>query len=205
MARLWEWKVTLVGFEGAPGVNTFFTTVGLGAFDQSVLNSTNGLLHDAYSTLVPYFTGGIDCQGPSEVLEIDVETGLLQEVHSPSSVWGEPNLAGEDAMSRATAGKLQFTTDAIVGGRRVRGGPYIGPLGTNAIVSSGAISGGFRDAAQGAFDGLLDALQVGAARLVVYQRPRKDHPTLPDRGGSFGHVQSVDLWTKPAVMRSRRD
>lgn len=205
MARLWMWRHQLTGWQGAPGVNTFFTTVGEGLFDQAALDDTNNQFDAAYGEVMDYLAGGVQVWGSIEVLEIDVATGVIQEIHSPTTMWGHTAPGTDDAMSRATMAKLQFHTDAIVDGRRVRGGPFLGPLGTNGLMTDGGVSTLLRNAAQDMFEGLTDVTGPFSIRLAVYQRPRTGHPTLPDRPGSFGHVQSVSMWERPAVMRSRRD
>lgn len=204
MARLWRLQFGLSGWEGGPGVNTFHTTVPPNPGIDTV-NDVVMLFLTAYSTVSDYFAEDITIAPPSEVLEIDMATGELQEIHAVAVTDTIFSGAGADAMSRATMGKLQFRTDAIVDGRRVHGGVFLGPVGTNALSDTGGIAPPFIAAAKNAFDGLMNAVAFTEARLAVYQRPRKAGASLPARDGSFGHVQSVSLWNRPAVLRSRRD
>jgi hypothetical protein len=169
------------------------------------VDSILDLFQAASSQYLDFLCGGVNLTWLNEVLELDVETGNLQEVHAGTGDRSATAGGGPDAMSRATMGKLQFHTDAIVDGRRVRGGPFLGPLGTNALTSNGHVSASFDDAVRTAFDGLMNALPVTAARLAVFQRPREAAPGVTARVGSFGHVQSVSLKQAPAVLRSRRD
>ena len=205
MARLWQWQFTLDGWQGAPGVNTFFTTVGIGVAVEDQIQNTAGLFQSAYADMIDFFSEGISISCPEVVPEIDVATGQIQEAHSVPMVWSESSGTGGDAMSRATMGKLQFRTDLWRDGRQVRGGVFLGPVGTNAIDSTGLITGLFRSAAGDAFNGLTDVLSPNDARLAVYSRPRQAGPGVTQRDGALAHVTDVSLWNKPAVLRSRRD
>lgn len=204
MARIWRLQFGLTGWQGAPGVNTFHTTVPPSPGIDSPSDVVS-LFRSAYSEVVEWFASGITIASPAEILELDVETGELQEVHAVGPQAPVFTGSGVDAMSRATMGKLRFRTDSIVDGRRIHGGCFLGPVGTNAVENDGSISGAFNEAAANAFEGLMNAIAFTEARLAVYQRPRKASAGLPSRVGSFGHVQSVDLMPMPAVLRSRRD
>ena len=200
----YRFKVVLGGWQGAPGVNTYYArfTGGVGTPEaQSFATQLAGVYNTYKGYLVPGFTANV----ASDVDEIDEETGNITNVLTitpPAQVTGT-GIGGQ--IPRSTMLKWRFRTDLVHNGALVRGGNFLGPLDAASITSTGQLVPALVALAPTAWAGMLDV--VGDGRLVVYSRPvKKQIPGGPaPRVGASGYVQSVSTDPVPAVLRSRRD
>lgn len=211
MAGIVKVQYELNGWDGSPGINSwYFTPSGVGVSFEDVAEAGASLVHDFYTTLVAYWAAGVTAALLPVFRAYEHTTGELLEAGGLTAldpVVSTGSAAASD-QSRASQAKLQFVTDQIRGNRVLRGGIYFGPINGNAIEGDGTLEPDFKTAVGTAVEGMLDLL--GNTRLVVWGQPfeRPLAPGSPDTEqvpGAFGHVQSVGVADKPAILRSRRD
>jgi hypothetical protein len=198
---LYRTKVLYSGWNGGPGVNVLhFEMLGSDEVDKA-----GGLLHNAYTGIREWLLPGVTVTIDTEWLEIEPSTGQLNAVVAGPP--GVPILGSGigTSMPRGTVCNTRFNTDAVVEGKRLTGRTFIGPLAESAIDTSGQISSNARADIGAMFNGFLDVLLAGDARLMVYHRPRKAQGDRPASEGFAGHVQSVVALQKTGNLRSRRD
>lgn len=193
---IFEFRVEIGGFPGAPGINTFFGKDD-GDLGQGIGNFKDGL-QSMYTALKAFAVSGVTWSIIPACKVLDPANGDLLDVQ-PFNGWTVTASGTDSKTSRATQAKFQFLTDKIVRNRLVRGGIFFGPLNDDTIDTAGNIDPGFEPAVQSAFSGLLDV--AGDMRMVVWSRPKVSAPIQP---GDFGFVQQVTVWDLPAVLRSRR-
>lgn len=196
MAEIYEYKAVITGFDGGPGVNTIYSTVGQEFPDQNHPQPFMDLWITAQNALSDYLAPGVVWQPEVQVKRLEVETGNLLGLFSCGTTEVIADNDADGNISRATQAKLQFLTDHFRNNRVLRGGYFFGPLGENSLDNDGRITASFRMAVQDAFNGMLDI--AGGMRLVVWHRP-----TNGGSDGAFGHVQEVSVGQYPATLRGR--
>lgn len=198
MAVITKIEVLLSGWQGGPGMNTFFALdVGQGTPNAGDVEEFATEIMAMYDTLKTYRVQGVTALVNNEAESYDVETGNLVAVHSFTAPTANTGLNTNDNLSRATMAKFRYRTNAIVNNRLLQGGIYYGPLAGSAISDDGSLEATFIAAVTTAHNGLLDV--VGPLRLAAWHRP------VNKANGAFGYVQSVTAKRLPAVLRSRRD
>lgn len=199
MASIARFVVRLTGFQGAPGINTFYgLDVGQQAPGQAAIDDFSDQLESMYTDLNAYLPSPMVASMTPDVDVFNVETGALEARESISTVWSETGTDVASKTSRATMAKFRYKTDAIVGSRLLQGGIYFGPLTDQGIDVSGNLVASFQSAVPTAHAGLLDV--AGPMRLGVWAQPSATRQI-----GAYGYVQSVSVMPTPAVLRSRRD
>jgi hypothetical protein len=192
-------RVNLSGFQGAPGLNTWF---GLATGEDEPTGSEVAEFSDQiramYNSLKAYLANGVTAVPVDQVDIFEVSNGNLVGRLSVGPTWSIASTDASSPVSRATQAKLRLTTNQIVGNRILQGGPFFGPLGDSALGGDGSLATAFRTAVPGAFGGMLDVIGM---RSAVWSQPGPGN----DGVGEFGYVQSVSVGTLPAVLRSRRD
>ena len=199
MASIARFRVSLNGFQGAPGVNTFHALdIGQGPTDQTAVDDFAAQLFSMYSDLHLNLPLSVTAAMVPEVDVFDVADGTLQERFTVGTPWSRPGADASSQTSRATHAKFRYKTDAIVGNRFLQGGIYFGPISDGPIQDDGTLSASFLTEVSDAHDGLLDV--AGPLRLAIWAQPKQGQSD-----GAFGYVQSVSAMPVPAVLRSRRD
>lgn len=210
MARVAKIKAVLEGWDGAPGVNSwYFTSVGGLAPDAAGVEALAALMMSAYDDLKGYIVGGVRINIDPAAAVYEVETGDLVAVHGTGThtevVGGATTNFAQ--LSRATQINVRLQTDAIVGNRILAGRHFIGPCGNNAIGFDGKVKAEVATAVETAYAGMLDI--AGPHRLVVWSQPKpartgSSGKPLPAQVGAFGYVQSADAQAVPGTLRSRK-
>lgn len=135
----------------------------------------------------------------------DIPTGKLEASISaataPASVVGRST----STYSMAAGFKVNLNTTTIRNGRRVRGGIFLVPAGSEAFSSTGTTNLGVRTAINSAGATLLGQLQTAGLQLVVYSRPLDPEDKNGPRSGDVAPVTAVETNEKTAVLRGRRD
>jgi len=204
MGNIYRFQVNLSGWEGGPGVSTYYARWATVPVIENVQAFADGL-KAAYGTMNSMLIDGSHVTIDSEVDVVDEATGILQTratIVPPAQVNG---IGSGSNGSRASMVKMRFTTDKVHNGRLVRGGNYIGPIATAVLDDQGKVRATSIAQVVTAFQGLLD---IAGGRLVVWSRPvaASAKPGAPaPRAGAAGFVQSVSAIGAPAVLRSRRD
>ncbi len=198
MALINRVKVTLSGFQGGPGMSTFYC-----------LNPVTflPLLRAFYETVKFDIPGVVTVNFPSSGDIIESVTGAL------SGSWAAtppPPVVGLNtgAYSAPVGLVVNWNTNSIVNGHRVIGRTFMVPWGGNAFASDGTPNSVSQN-------GLLAAAQTlvtgAAANFVVWSRPRAAAPSPPvrapivARAGGHVPVNGAAVPDLAAVLTSRRD
>lgn len=182
------------GFNGAPGYTNFFFAT---AADASVADSLTAAVRTFFGDLTSMLPDSVTINVSGEVALIDEGSGVLESYVNanaePTSVTG----AQPGAFSAPSGAVVNWNTDTVNRGRRVRGRTFLVPLSNAVYQSDGTISNSYlpdlREAAA-----TLMTNTVGTP-LVVWSRPRDGS------GGVSAIVTSAGVPDMAAVLRSRRD
>jgi hypothetical protein len=197
-------RTTWAGLQGGPGITQMaFESDPPGNFidatqAQTVVNAVrafwNSIVSDVPNDVVLTVQPAIDSYATA--------TGELGSTivaaTPPSSVTG----GSASNYSAASGGKIKLLTAGIKNNRRVRGAIFLVPLGTGAYDSNGGVVSSLGTTVATAYATLATALAAENLSLGVWSRPVG---TPPGTGGSWYPVTGVQVPTKVAVLRGRRD
>lgn len=182
------------GFQGAPGYTAFYFMAGGGLISdaQQVADRVGGF----WDLLTGSLPNDVDIEVLPEVEVLDEDTGMITDFETidPPSTFSGSQSGGYSAASGAV---INWRTNDLRFGRRIRGRTFIVPLGANGYESDGTLTSIQRDNIQAAADSM-----VGGdfdSELVVWSRPRDGS------GGVAGTVIQASVPDMAAVLRSRRD
>lgn len=208
MADMYRVRILLGGpYVVGGGVQELYGDVGGGSptqFQTAVKTFYDGMKNVVLSGTT--FT----VEAPIE--QVDAENGDIVSAHPGTGATYTSANAGT-AQPPHVQGLIQWRTGTFSDGREIRGRQFIPALGTGHV-TSGAPSAACITAVE-----TLTAALIAAANsdLVVWRRPRKFRPQVGSKGdpwylpeqsqrdGEFAPVTSGSMWTKFAVLRSRRD
>lgn len=188
-------KVRWTGFSGAPGYNVFH----FGQWDVPDLSHAQGAV-DALST----FYTSLRLYHPAAV-KWDIDPAV-EVLHSPNGELisylqaAQPatiSATGTGNWSSPTGYCINWLTDTVRRGRRVRGKSFMVPMSASAMSVDGTLDSSALTAINAAANGL--AAGAGPA-LIVYGRPTPD-----TSDGVVADVMGIRVADKAAVLRSRRD
>lgn len=199
MAEILRVTINWTGFVGAPGyTNLYFRDFTAGAVDQAMADGavakTDVWVNAWLSSLPTTVTIGVD-----PTVEVIEETnGELQGFFT--TVPEAPSIATAiGAYSAASGACVNWYTNGVRNGRRIRGRSFMVPLGGAGLQSDGTIDQTKLTALRTATNTFISA--TGSGDLGVWSRPT---PGEPD-GGVWYVVTSATIPDKVAVLRSRRD
>lgn len=189
-------RVTAVwsGFTGAPGYSNFF----FNAFG-------GGDVVDLEVARVRTFFAAINATLPSVArIDVQAEVAILDEVTgdligystadtAPAQVIG----TGTGAYSAPSGATVEWQTDAVAKGRRLRGRTFLVPLANTAYEANGTLSTVALTTIGNAAAGMVG--DGTGPQFVIWSRP------VVGSGGSIGSVIGSRVPDKAAVLRSRRD
>lgn len=202
MARLYRTRVSLTGWQGGPGVNTWYWSAGIGAnpeSDSAALASAHDEIYGVYERFKPFMVDEVFMLVEPAVDVIDPATGNILDVIIDST--SRDPLSGSDtaeAMPRNVQLCVNYYTDNFQGGKRLRGRHYIGPVGQSAVDTTGATYGPLITNTPGYYTAMTTGLGI---RLAVWHRPTSKGAS----DGYYGDVTGIRMKDKPATLRSRRD
>jgi hypothetical protein len=199
MTQFARTKVTLEGFDGAPGVNIFNWCAPVHAdITQAFVDDFNETLATSFTALTAAaFASGVGWTVDPTVTVHEVDTGDLVGVFTAAGgPWVGTGSGGGDE-SRATQAGLRWQTNDFRNGRRVQGRTYLGPIASDALAGSGQMSSAVRTDFPIAFEGIYDGL---ASRLIVWSRPTLAHPV-----GAYADVVGCTVAPFPFTLRGRRN
>ena len=194
------------GWLGAPGYNTIY--FWLPTVDQSFVDQIYTRVHALTDAIKGVYSKSVALTTVSEIDEIDSANGQVQKTWActPGTVVQGTSLVVGLAPP-GIALLVQQKTGTFVGGHRIQGRHYIGPVGPYQLQDNGTPSEEARGALQGAFQALASDGGSGHQQ-VIWSRPRKANSgkkgNLPARDGSFAVVTSTSCADMFASMRSRR-
>jgi hypothetical protein len=210
MAGMARVTINWTGFLGAPGyTNLYFRDFsGTGEPDQAIADGAVAKVH----TWIQAWDDGL----PNTVtLTIDPSVEVIEETTGEmvaffTTVPGAPNVGGSTMPYSAASGAcVNWYTDGVRNGRRIRGRSFMVPIGSNGMENNGTLNGTALTSWRTATGILIDG--TGTGDLGVWARPTpildgEGNPTgehNPD--GEWSVVTSYTIPDKAAVLRSRRD
>ena len=192
------------GLQGGPGI----TQMAMEA------DPPGGFIDDATADImvdaVAAFWNSIKSEIPNDVtLTVSGEvqmfataTGELGPIYTsatpPAAIVGGSALA----YSAASGYKINIRTGDVKNNRRVRGSIFVVPSSINVYDNNGNVSSSVATAVSTAQATLRTTLAGPNIALGVWSRP-KGSPT--PSGGTFHETTGLDVSTKVAVLRGRRD
>lgn len=116
----------------------------------------------------------------------------------PTAVTG----ASAGNYSAASGSKVRLLTSGIKNNRRVRGAIFLVPLTTDAYDGNGSITSTHRSQVVAAGVALSTSLAAENLDLGVWSRPKDG---IPGTGGTWYPITGMQVNTKVAVLKGRRD
>ncbi len=187
-----------------PGAGTAFTVLHFGlkhggdgttADAQEVIDRCDAFI----TAILPIIPQQVSLQTNSEVEQIDIPTGGLEQVLAGTAAAAKTGSSLTSSPWAAPAGAvISWTTDGILRNRRVRGRTFVVPISSSAMQNDGTLTPTAITSLGTAANGLRTA--GTGTELVVYNRPDK-------RKGYVGDgfvVKSHRVPDMVAVLRSRR-
>lgn len=196
MALVARVGVVGTGWTGAPGFAAYYFDPGESMTDADA-DVIAGGVQAAYNSISARFAGGVVWTVQPEVITLQAATGVQVGSHMASGV--SPAVSGTDTgkqLSRATMVKLRLATGVFINGRHLRGGAFIGPIGSATLTGDGQVEPTNGGLIATAFRTALTTLSIPGA---VWHRP------VGGAGGAAHAVTSVSYSPVPATLRSRRD
>lgn len=191
------------GTSGGPGLSQFcfagddeFTDWN-GTYAQTAVNAVRAFWAANPSVIPNEISLTVD-----PVVDVySIVTGAL--IGSYSAATPPAVVAGTNTGSYAmpSGAKINFKTTTIANGRRVRGGVFIVPCGSDVFDAFGAVSSTPRTNWITAITAMRTTCKASDMDHIVWSRPTTK--TSNDGGGSV--VTSYDVPTKGAILRGRRD
>lgn len=182
------------GFPGGPGYSNFFFAGGGGLISD--VGQVADRVMSAFSEITTWLASGTRIELEPEAAIVDSDTGVVSDfaqVDSDTAVvaGGNANYAGP------TGAVVNWRTNDLRNGRRIRGRTFLVPLNSSSFEGNGTLLAAARDDLQDFADIMMSG--PGGADFGVWSRPRNG------AGGVFATVTSASVPDMAAVLRSRRD
>ena len=202
MTQIMRVRVTMNGWQGAPGLLTYYFRPNQVTLPGDATNATTRV-RAALAVLAPVFPIATTLQvsGVCDVLE-DTTGALLTSagVAAPAVVPG--TAAGSIGPPQVMAG-LAMDTGAVVDGRKLRARSFLGPL-ASSFTATGLPSASLLTTVNAYAVALLTVAPPAAATpIVAWHRPRKATALLPFRAGTSSPVTTAAAVTRFFTLRSR--
>ena len=198
MTSLFRLRSQLTGFPGGPGVATFYF------LDVSTaVESISSFWGRIAPSMPPSVTVTTERTGDT----IEDTTGAL--VGSWVGGVTTPHVgASAGQYSAPSGGLVEWMTNTILDGKRIRGRTFIVPLGASQYDTDGSLSNGL---VVGFLSAGTQLILEQSTSFVVWHRPFKGRaaigtrPARPAHLGGHGLVTASRTPDKSVVLRSRRD
>lgn len=179
-------QTVFTGVTGSP----YYNRVYFDGFTMGDAAACHARVAGFWDAIKGYIAGGVQIAIEGDVEVVDVSNGQVTAVHNVTPATYNSSASGQ-ALPWATQGLLRLRTGSWVNGREVRGRIFIPSPAELHSDSNGPVAG-YRNAVQSAVNSIL---QPGSNALIIWS------PTH----GLIRPVQSWQVWTEWAVLRSRRD
>lgn len=193
-------RATLSGWSGGPGLSTFYFTPGTAGGSTADATDVCARVRAFFNAVSARLPGAVSVNVSPIADAFDEATGILTGSFSssapPTAVTGTG--AGEFYAPQVYA-LLQMNTATVIGGRRVQGRSFFGPL-HEADVSSGTYSTAARSSVEGSA-----LLQLSAGVFPTLSSPKVWHRPKNGAGGAAVIITSYSCPAKLATLKSRRD
>lgn len=210
MGEMAKLTVNWTGFVGAPGyTNLYFRDFqAQNVIDQPIVDGAISKTDAWLNQFNGFLPATVNVTLDSAVEIIEDTTGELIRYMS-GAPFQRANGSGTGAYSAASGACVNWYTDAIVRGRRLRGRSFMVPLAGSALATDGTIDNTAVATMRTASTTMAGG--VGVGDLGVWSRPT---PILDAQGNPTGNYNADGQWAfvtsatvpdKAAVLRSRRD
>lgn len=181
-------------FLGAPGYSNFFFAGGGGLISDA--QQVAERVADAFDGLASRLPEDLVISIENEVAVVDSDSGEVQAYRNVEDV---PSTVGlyRGKYSAPTGAVVNWRTDDVRFGRRIRGRTFLVPLANDAFQDDGTLSSP-TILALNEFADIMTARDFDS-EFGVWSRPRNGS------GGVFATVTSYNVPDMAAVLRSRRD
>lgn len=200
MAPILKTTVLWSGFTGAPGYSNFYFHVdNPGASWDGGAVLAGDALNTFFTALKPYAPPSLKWRVQSDASVIEASTG---ELVSMASTGPRADIVGTSVATNYGAsqgGVINWRSNGVRNGRRVRGRTFLVPLSATAYTTDGVMAPAFLTAVGNAATALINT--AGDLSLAVWARPTG--PGAVD--GQMHLVNTATIPNKQAVLRSRRD
>lgn len=199
MAQIIRVKVEWTGFIGAPGyTNLYFRDFTEGAVSQAMADGAvvkTDIWLDAYASTINNTVSYVI--NPT----VDVLEETTGELQGFMTVAPDTARVGSQttAYSAVSGACINWYTDGVRNGRRVRGRTFMVPLAASAYATDGTLDATKLTTFRAANVALINA--AGAGDLGVWSRP--SGPLATD--GVWYVASATTMADKAAILRSRRD
>lgn len=199
MAQIGRLKINWTGFIGAPGfTNLYFRDFTPGDLDQAMAEGFMAKTDAWLDAWVPSIPSVVSILVDPTVDVLDEETGALQDfmtIAPDTTRFG----SGAGAFAAPAGACVNWSTNGVRNGRRVRGRTFMVPLVGLATESNGTLATAHLTTLRAATTTFISP--TGTGDLGIWSRP-----TVADPSGGIWHaVSSFNLPDKIAVLTSRRD
>lgn len=195
------------GTSGGPGVTQLFCRTGpeFGAITVEQATAATNAVRTFWTSMAPFLPNEIVISVSPVVDEYDVSSGSL--IDSTVATSGTQAVQGTSAAiySMASGVKINMQTGFVRNGRRVRGGIFLVPAGSNVYSDVGLIAGAARTTIGTAANKLIADFKTGNLELGVYSRPIAAGEKYGPRLGAFAPYTASEVSEKVAILRGRRD
>lgn len=176
-----------VGWTGVPGggVSTFYSL-------EADASAAMAALHDFFTGIRDSVAPAVTWDFPSVGDVLDSGTGSLVGSWTGGTLANVTGNATDPDRAAGVGARIQWETDAIIGGRRVRGATYITDLGTGAYDADGTLDSGTLTNLRTEADDL-----VATGYFLVWSRPG------PNGSGTSAFVAAT-VADRVTALRSRR-
>lgn len=178
-----------------PGVSVHHGRIeAAGTAGQAAIDLANRcrVLWDGLKTFVPT---GITWSFPGEVTELDTATGQLEDVH-PINVLADVVSSGSNSSwAKPAGGRIDWLTEVVVGGRRLKGRTYVVPLSGAQYDAQGSLTPACISGLVAAASAYRDGGVTDEMQPSVWSR----------RHGVQGDITNVRVPDRVSILTSRRD
>lgn len=206
MGNIYRVRTVLSGWQGAPGLQTFyFEPVTAGTIDTVEAAGCVARVRDGLEPTKGMYPTSWSAQVSGDVDIIDAVTGVLITTFSsaPLAVISGTGAAAPGYGPTPSGILLTLNTSTVSSGSRIRGRSFFVPVG-NAVDANGSPNAEYLATVLAAGQRLMSTVGPGG-HLTVWRRPRKASTLLPARPGTSALVTGVTVRDKYTVLRSRRD
>lgn len=198
MAHIGKVTINWTGWAGAPGYTNLYWGESLGEMTQAIADSAAAKVDTWLGTAITMLPTAVTVQVDPSVDVIDSATGdLISYYQTPNKPTRTGNNTGP--FSSASGACINWYTNDIKNGRRVRGRTFWVPIGSQSMGTDGSLDDTKLTTFRTATGSLLATGQPG--QLGIWSRPTKAAPS----SGSWHIVSAYNVPDKAAVLTSRRD
>jgi len=195
------------GTSGGPGVSQFYfrTEPEQGSPTVEAATAVHTAVRTFWQEVAPFLPDEISISvSPTIDIYNDVSGELVNSISANANTFVVVGTSTA-VFSMASGMKINLQTGFVRNGRRVRGGIFIVPAGSNSLSTSGLVAATARTAVAAATNKMLAAFRTAGVAMVVFSRPIPAGEKYGPRVGASAPITGSEVSEKVAVLRGRRD